>query len=74
MASPLPVVLLEVAEKDIRSALDYLLTGEDSGATCPPEYTVQCAQKAKERLELTASAYADYSKDLSSELGGVPHV
>ena len=59
-----------MAEKDICSSLDHLLTGEDSGATCPPEYTVQCVQKAKERLELIASAYAEYSTDLSSGLGG----
>ena len=61
-----------MAEKDIRTSLDHLLTGEDSGATCPPEYMVQCAQRAKERLELTTSAFAEYSKDQSSGLGA-PH-
>ena len=61
-----------MAEKDIRTSLDHLLTGEDSGATCPPEYMVQYVQRAKERLELTTSAFAEYSKDQSSELGA-PH-
>ena len=61
------VCVLECAEKDTRASLDYLVSDEVSGTTCPPEHLVKTSEKTMELFAELIRASEEYSADTSSK-------
>ena len=61
------VCVLECAEQDTRASLEYLVSDEVSGTTCPPEHLVRTSEKTMELFAELTRASEEYSADTSSK-------